>query len=63
MKNVIKMCASSEMFQVSLTVSGVFAASSFFYLKAMAAKHRRTLCYSGERSAMKLNIHVNVTKH
>lgn len=25
MKNVIKMCASSEMFQVSLTVSGVFA--------------------------------------
>lgn len=25
MKNVIKMCVSSEMFQVSLTVSGVFA--------------------------------------
>lgn len=58
MKNVIKMCASSEMFQVSLTVSGVFAV--FFYLKEMAAKHR-TLCYSGECSAMKRNIHVNVT--
>lgn len=31
----------------------------------MAAKHRRTMCYSGECSAMKRNIHVNVnvTKH
>lgn len=62
MKNVIKMCASSEMFQVSLTVSGVFAV---FLPKEMAAKHRRTMCYSGECSAMKRNIHVNVnvTKH